>query len=130
MNPTEGSPRAVIDELTDGMGAELTFEAVGLPETFEEAVSLVRPGDHVANIGVHGLPAMLHLEKIWDKNPTVTTGLVDVYSTSTLVQLVESRRIGEDSIITHRLPLEEILTAYEIFSSPSETGAPKILLFR
>lgn len=128
MNPREGSPRAVIEELTDGLGADVTFEAVGLPETFEEAMSLVRPGGHVANIGVHGVPASLHLEKIWDKNLTITTGLVDAYSTSTLIRLVQSRHLGEDSIITHRLPLEEILTAYEIFSRPGETGALKILL--
>ena len=41
------------------------------------APTLVRPGGRVANIGVHGAPATLHLETLWIKNVTITTGLVD-----------------------------------------------------
>src|SRR5271170_7910711 len=56
---------AAVMELTDGLGADVAFEAVGVPETFELAADLIRPGGRVANIGVHGQSAQLHLEKLW-----------------------------------------------------------------
>ena len=45
-----------IMELTDGLGADVALEAVGVPDTFELATELIRPGGRVANIGVHGSP--------------------------------------------------------------------------
>ena len=52
----------------------VAFEAVGVPATFELATELIRPGGRLANIGVHGKPATLHLEKLWIRDVTVTTG--------------------------------------------------------
>ena len=122
--------RDIIDALTDGLGADVVMEAVGLPETFEQAVGLVRPGGHVANIGVHGAPATLHLEDIWAKNLTITTGLVDTHSTPTLIELVASHQLDTTPMITHRFALDEFEAAYDVFSRPSETGALKVLLTR
>src|ERR1700681_2113468 len=75
-------------ELTGGLGADVAMEAVGVPATFELATDLVRPGGHVANIGVHGKPVTLHLEKLWSRDVTITTGLVDTSSIPTLLKLV------------------------------------------
>ena len=75
----------IVKSLTDGLGADVAIEAVGVPQTFELCTELVRPGGHVANIGVHGEPATLHLESLWIRDVTVTTGLVDTYSTPTLL---------------------------------------------
>ena len=80
---------AIVHEMTDRLGADVVIEAVGLPTTFELCTSLVRPGGHVANIGVHGAPVTLHLEELWIKNVTITTGLVDTYSTPTLLNLIQ-----------------------------------------
>ena len=119
---------AVIGALTGGLGADVTMEAVGLPETFEQAVRLVRPGGHVANIGVHGAPATLHLEDIWIKNLTITTGLVDTYSTPTLIGLVAAHRLDTTPMVTHRFGLDEFETAYDVFANAADTGALKVLL--
>jgi len=85
-NATE-DPAEVVRSLTDGLGADVAIEAVGVPATFELAVRLARPGGRIANIGVHGEPATLHLEEQWIRNITITTGLVDAYSTATLLRL-------------------------------------------
>jgi alcohol dehydrogenase len=127
---TGASARRVVDELTDGLGVDVAMEAVGLPETFEQAVQLVRPGGHVANIGVHGAPATLHLEDVWSKNLTITTGLVDTATTPTLMGLLADGRIDTSQLITHRFSLDEFDAAYEVFSHPAETGALKVLLTR
>jgi alcohol dehydrogenase len=88
VDPAEAAQ--AIAELTDGLGADVTIEAVGLPETFEQCTELVRPGGHVANVGVHGKPATLHLETLWIKNVTITTGLVDTYTIPTLLKAIEA----------------------------------------
>ncbi|USI91652.1 zinc-dependent alcohol dehydrogenase family protein [Rhodococcus pyridinivorans] len=118
----------VVRDLTGGLGADVTMEAVGYPETFEQAVALARPCGHVANIGVHGKPATLHLEDIWIKNLTITTGLVDTYSTPTLIGLVSSGQLDTSPMITHRFALDEFEQAYDVFSRAGETGALKVLL--
>ncbi|BBX17449.1 alcohol dehydrogenase [Mycolicibacterium duvalii] len=128
VNATKQSPSTVVKELTGGLGADVVMEAVGVPQTFEQCVELVRPGGHVANIGVHGAPATLHLEDIWIKNLTITTGLVDTYSTPTLIELVASARIDTAPMITHRFTLDEFEDAYDIFAAAAETGALKVLL--
>ncbi|NGP04620.1 zinc-dependent alcohol dehydrogenase family protein [Rhodococcus sp. 14C212] len=119
---------AVVRDLTGGLGADVTMEAVGVPATFEQAVELVRPGGHVANIGVHGAPATLHLESIWIKDLTITTGLVDTHSTPTLIGLVRSGKLDTSPMITHRFALDEFEEAYDVFGRAAETGALKVLL--
>jgi alcohol dehydrogenase len=130
INSGDDDPVARVMELTDGLGADVTIEAVGVPETFELCARLVRPGGHVANVGVHGKPAALHLEDLWIKNVTITTGLVDTYSTPTLLSLVASRQIEPARFITHRFGLDEFMDAYDVFSRAGETGALKVALSR
>jgi alcohol dehydrogenase len=115
---------------TGGLGVDTAVEAVGVPSTFEVATRLVRPGGHVANVGVHGVPATLHLEELWIRNITVTMGLVDTYSTPRLLDLVARHRIDAGAFVTHRFPMAEFLDAYDVFERAGETGALKVVLTR
>ena len=129
-NASGQNPEEVIHLLTDGLGADVAIEAVGVPATFELAASLARPGGHIANIGVHGEPATLHLEELWIKNITITTGLVDAYSTATLLRLVTSHQLDATKFITHHFGLNEFDQAYDVFSRAADTGALKVVLTR
>jgi alcohol dehydrogenase len=120
----------VVRSLTGGLGADVAIEAVGVPGTFELAVELSRPGGRIANIGVHGKPATLHLEDQWTRDITITTGLVDAYSTPTLLRLLASRHIDAGRFITHRFGLGEFSQAYDVFARPADTGALKVVLSR
>ncbi|MDX6411822.1 MAG: alcohol dehydrogenase [Gaiellaceae bacterium] len=119
---------AVVNELTHGLGADVVVEAVGLPETFELCTELVRPGGHVANVGVHGHPATLHLETLWTKDLTITTGLVDTFSTPRLLQLIAEGRLDATPFATHRFALDETLDAYDTFAAAADTDALKVVL--
>jgi alcohol dehydrogenase len=122
---------AVVRELTEGLGADLAIEAVGTPETFELCTELIRHGGRVANVGVHGRPAVLHLEKLWIADVTITMGLVDTYSTPTLLRLLQAGRLDVTAFATHHLALEEeFMLGYDIFSRPEETGALKVVMSR
>jgi alcohol dehydrogenase len=115
---------------TDGLGADVVIEAVGTPEAFELCTRLVRAGGHVANIGVHGAPSTLHLESLWIKDVTITTGLVDTSSTPTLLRMMAAGRFDTEAFITHRFNLHEMQDAYDVFARPGDTGALKVALFR
>ncbi|GGM03139.1 alcohol dehydrogenase [Dactylosporangium sucinum] len=130
VNSGTEDPVAELMRLTDGLGADVAVEAVGLPETFELCTRLIRPGGRVANIGVHGKPATLHLEDLWIKNVTITTGLVDTYSTPTLLGLVAAHQIDSARLITHHFALGEFMQAYDTFARAGDTGALKVVLNR
>ena len=88
------------------------------------------PAGYVANIGVHGEPATLHLEDLWIKDVTITTGLVDTYSTPTLLKLVATRQVDATPFVTHHFALDDFLAAYDVFGRAAETGALKVVLAR
>jgi alcohol dehydrogenase len=120
-------PALLVADITGGLGAHVVIEAVGLPETFELCMRLVRPGGHVANVGVHGAPATLHLETLWIKDVTITTGLVDTSSTARLLSLVTNRQLDPSPLVTQTFTLSQMLEAYDVFSRAGETGALKVV---
>ncbi|MEU9739398.1 zinc-dependent alcohol dehydrogenase family protein [Micromonospora chersina] len=126
----DGDPLEVVRSVTDGLGADVAVEAVGVPATFELCTTLVRPGGRVANIGVHGKPATLHLERLWIRDITITTGLVDTRTTPTLLNMLVAGQLDTAHMVTHRYRLDEIVEAYDVFARPAETGALKVVLTR
>lgn len=126
---SDAEATALVRDLTGGLGADVTIEAVGVPGSFELCTALVRPGGHVANVGVHGAPATLHLETLWIKDVTITTGLVDTRTTPLLLRLLGEGRLDVSSLCTHRFGLDEMQDAYDVFERAGETGALKVALF-
>jgi len=123
-----GSAVDIVRELTGGLGADVAIEAVGTPETFELCTELIRPGGRVANVGVHGHPATLHLETLWLRDVTITTGLVDTFTTAQLLQLIADGRIDPTPFATHRFPLADAMAAYDVFADAARTHALKVVL--
>jgi alcohol dehydrogenase len=130
VDPAHEDAIAVVGDLTDGLGADVAIEAVGTPAAFELTASLARPGGHVANVGVHGEPSTLHLEQLWIKDVTITTGLVDTYSTPTFLRLLRGHQLDASNFVTHHFALDEFMQAYDVFGNPAETGALKVVLDR
>jgi alcohol dehydrogenase len=127
VNNGREDPLEVIKGLTGGLGADVAIEAVGLPSTFELAATLIRPCGHLANIGVHGKPATLHLEQLWTKDITITTGLVDTYSTPTLLRLL-GHHLDVGKFVTHHFAMGDFEAAYDTFARAADTGALKVVI--
>jgi alcohol dehydrogenase len=125
-----GSEDAVarVMSLTGGLGADVAVEAVGVPETFELCADLIRPGGRVANVGVHGSCATLHLEKLWIRDVMITTGLVDTVTTPKLMRLIEGGRLDPTVFATHHFGLAETEEAYDVFAAAADTHALKVVL--
>ena len=126
-NGREDAVKRVL-ELTGGFGADVAVEAVGIPSTFELAAELIRAGGKLANVGVHGKPATLHLEKLWIKDVTITTGLVDTRTIPQLLSLIEGGRLDPTVLATHHFPMAQAMEAYEVFGNAAKTHALKVVL--
>jgi len=126
----EVGPGAVDDvrALTDGLGVDVSIEAVGYPETLRTAAALVRPGGTIANIGVHGVPVELPMQDLWIQNVTLTMGLVDTVSIPTLLKMVTSGRIPAEKMGTHSFTFGQIAEAYDVFENAAANEALKVVI--
>jgi alcohol dehydrogenase len=126
----EAGPGAVeeVRALTDGLGVDVSIEAVGYPQTLLTAAALVRPGGTVANIGVHGTPVELPMQEMWIQNVTLTMGLVDTVSIPTLLKMVASGRIPSEKMGTHSFTFGQMDEAYDVFKNAAANEALKVII--
>lgn len=128
VNSSHEDAAAAIRALTGGRGVDTAIEAVGVPATFELCQDIVAAGGVIANVGVHGHKADLHLERLWSQNITITTRLVDTVTTPMLLKTVTAGKVDPQRLITHRFSLAAILEAYDTFGRAAETNALKVLI--
>jgi alcohol dehydrogenase len=128
INSSDGRATEALMKMTGERGVDTAIEAVGIPATFELCETIIAPGGTIANIGVHGKKVDLHLEKLWDRNISITTRLVDTATIPMLFKTVASRKIDPTLLITHRFKLNDILGAYETFANAAKTKALKVII--
>jgi len=128
VNSSDGKAIQAVMDLTGGNGVDVAIEAVGIPGTFDICQGIVAPGGRVANVGVHGKPVQLHLEKLWAHNVTITTRLVDTAATPMLLKMVRSGQLQPGKLVTHRFELDEVMKAYDTFGSAAKERALKVVL--
>ena len=114
--------------MTDGAGVDVAIEAVGVPLTFEMATEIVRPGGHVANVGVHGKAVSLELQNLWIQNISISMGLVNTNTTPLLLKLVISKKIQAEKFATHFFTFDQFIDAYDTFGRAAENKALKVVL--
>jgi alcohol dehydrogenase len=128
INSSDGDAAHQVMELTEGAGVDVAIEAVGLPATFAICQAIVAAGGRIANVGVHGKPVELHMEKLWDRNIAITTRLVDTVTTPMLLKVVRSGKLQPGKLVTHRFAMHDILKAYNTFGNAAKEGALKVIL--
>lgn len=109
-------------------GVDVAIEAVGIPQTWNVCQKIVKPGGHIANVGVHGKKVDFEIQELWIKNLTITTGLVNTNTTPMLMKAVATNKLPVDKLITHRYSLTEIEKAYDVFLNASREKAMKIII--
>jgi len=128
LNSSDGKAAEHILKLTGGEGVDVAIEAVGTPATFNICQAIIGAGGRLANVGVHGKPVSLQLEKLWDRNIALTTRLVDTVTLPMLLKVVLSGKVEPAKLITHRFELKDILKAYETFGNAAKEHALKVVL--
>jgi alcohol dehydrogenase len=120
LNPLEVDVVAKILELTDGRGADVTIEAVGIEPTFSMALNAVRPGGNVSIIGVFERPIEVKMNELWIKNLNISMGLVQANHLPTLIDLIGKGKIDMKFLQTHHAPLDDIMEGYDIFGNKKD----------
>jgi alcohol dehydrogenase len=128
INSTDGQAAKHVMELTEGAGVDVAIEAVGLPATFAICQAIVAAGGRIANVGVHGKPVELHMEKLWDRNISLTTRLVDTVTTPMLLKVVRSGKLQPKKLVTHRFAMNDMMKAYDTFGNAAKEAALKVVL--
>lgn len=128
INSADGDAAHHVMDLTEGAGVDVAIEAVGVPATFDLCQAIVAAGGRIANVGVHGKPVELHLEKLWDRNIAITTRLVDTVTTPMLLKVVRSGKLRPSQLVTHRFALNDVMKAYDTFGNAAKEGALKVVL--
>ena len=124
---TENAVEAV-KKLVGEQGVDVAIEAVGIPATFDICQKLLKPGGHLANVGVHGKPVELHIEELWIRNVTITMGLVCTSTTSMFLKNVESKKLQPEKLVSHRFDFSDMINAYEVFGNATKEKALKVII--
>jgi len=102
--------------------------AVGIPATFGIRQEIAAAGGHLANVGVHGRSVELKLEKLWDRNVTITIRLVDTVTTPVLLETVLWGRPTPRKPITDEFRLEDLMKAYETCADAATEMALRVIV--
>jgi alcohol dehydrogenase len=128
INSSDGKAAQKVLEITGGEGVDVAIEAVGIPATFDICQAIVAPGGRVANVGVHGKPVELRLERLWSHNVTITTRLVDTAATPMLLKMVKAGQLRPERLTTHTFALADVMNAYDVFGNAARARALKVIV--
>ena len=95
---------------------------------FRSCQNIVKEGGHLANVGVHGKSVNFSLEKLWIKNLTITTGLVNANTTGMLLKSCCSGKLPMEKLATHHFKFNEIEKAYDVFINAAKEKAMKVII--
>ena len=121
--------KASIEQLTSGVGADAVMDAVGSGAASRLAYELVRPGGIISVVGVcNDANFSFSPVEAYNKNITYKVGRCPArFYLEKLVPLVRENKFPLSSIFTHRLSLNDGVSAYDIFANKKD-GCVKVLL--
>ena len=128
VNNKDGKAAEKVMAMTNNKGVDVAIEALGMSVSFDVCQAIVTAGGHIDNIGVHGKPVQLNIDKLWSHNITLTTRLVDTVTTPMLLKTVGSGKLQPKQLITHHFTLNEVMKAYDTFGNAMKERALKIII--
>ena len=128
VNNKDGKAAEKVMAMTNNKGVDVAIEALGMSVSFDVCQAIVTAGGHIANIGVHGKPVQLNIDRLWSHNITLTTRLVDTVTTPMLLKTVGSGKLQPKQLITHHFTLNEVMKAYDTFGNAMKERALKIII--
>jgi S-(hydroxymethyl)glutathione dehydrogenase / alcohol dehydrogenase len=149
INFKENDPVEAIREMTNGRGADVCVDAVGMEadrnvlekvsniahlqagtiSALKTCVSAVRRGGTISIVGVYGTTYdNFPLGQMFDKMVQLKMGQAPVHRyIDELFNLVKQNKVILDDIVTHKLPLDRAPEAYHIFCN-KEDNCMKVIL--
>lgn len=107
INPQKVAPLKAVQEQTNGLGADVTFEAVGFPETFHQAASATKTGGVLVAVGNVTKEMAFNLQELVSRELTFTGSYASSGEFTTCIDLIASGRINVEPLVSEVLPLVE-----------------------
>ena len=107
INPDDGAPVKQVANLTDGLGADISFECVGHPDTPQLSVDLARRGGTTVIVGVFDKPSSFHFQSVMFNQKTIVGSPIYVDEAKTAIALLADKRINPQRLITSKVPLKD-----------------------
>ncbi len=126
LDPQETDVVGQVMELTRGIGADVAFEVAGLSETVNQAISAVRQGGRLVQVGVPTGAVTVDLRRLVIGEIELIGEHATHWDFGTAIDLIRTGRVDVTSVITHTLPLEQVLEGMELAKSSME--AVKVVL--
>ncbi len=127
----DADPVAAIKKLTGGRGADVTIEALGRQETFENALRATRPGGTLSSLGVYSGKLVAPYEAFYaglgDQKIVTTLCPGGKERMRRLMEMVANGRVDLTPLLTHHFALTDIAEALELFSHQRD-GVLKVVL--
>ncbi len=129
VNAARQDPPSRIRRLTEGLGVDIALDAVGLEKTLDQALASLRKGGRLSLLGLPERPPAFNIKKVIENEIDVVGAFCPAGKTAIqgAAELVRSRRIHLESLITHRLSLVDINRGFEIAMKKLE-GAVKVVV--
>jgi threonine dehydrogenase-like Zn-dependent dehydrogenase len=119
--PSAGEPAEFIRQATAGRGVDVAIEALGIQQTFENALRVLRPGGTLSSVGVYSghlkIPVEVFGAGLSDHKIVTTLCPGGKERMARLMRLVQAHRINLKPLLTHTFTLDQIEDAYELFGS-------------
>ena len=110
--------RAVVDELTDGAGADVVYECAGAGPSAQNLLGLVRRKGQYAQIGLFGKPVAWDLDQVCYKELTVTGSNASVPSAwDRALRLLAEGKVRTRELVSDTFPLAEWQRAFARFEA-------------
>jgi len=131
----EGDPVDQIFELTDGEGVDTAIEALGTSQTFEQCVTVTKPGGTISNAGYHGEGEFVKIPRedwgVGMAEKDVATGLCPGgrLRLQRLLRLLEAGRVDPTAMTTHEFPFEETDEAFRLMDTKEDDVVKPLIVF-
>ena len=109
LDPTEVDVPEAIRELTDGRGADVTFECAGIDQVLASAVASTRPGGTCVNVAIWGHPATFDVNSLVFSEVNLIGSLAYANRHAEVIDLIRSGVVDVDQFITGRIALDDIV---------------------
>ena len=128
LDPTRDNVSVALANLTGGLGPDVIYVCTGAPAPFRDAVSLVRKGGQIFVLGVCVEPVDMDLMSVALGDLCIEGSLAGRAEFPAAIDLVAQRRIDVESLVSHEIALDEVVTkGFRVLDTPN-SGAIKILV--
>merc|ERR1712083_413068 len=101
INNAKGDCVEQIMKATNGKGIDYVVECIGLPIGWHISQDLLAVGGQVSILGVHGRPGNFALDKLWDRNISIHTGMVHGYTIPSFIDKIKTGKMDAGKLISH-----------------------------